>query len=127
MAAFFKPSGMPIEKQAVQLHDPVDPLVVGRGRSRCASRSAQHGMNAAVAVGRQILDDLLDPGDQIAIGLGRTANPPPIPALRTLGDVGAGNANRLAHRLHREPSFGHDSDRNICLWNGSPLRFSASW
>src|SRR5690606_26171926 len=73
MAALVIPSGMPGEKKAMQLHDAVDPLVVGCAGSRGTRLPAQYGVDAAVAIGRQVFDDLLDPGDQFAIGLWRTA------------------------------------------------------
>src|SRR5690606_147844 len=67
-----------------------------------------------------------DRGDELDIGLGRTTPPNCRAAPGSLGDIGSGDTDRLADRLHRKPSFGHDSDRNICFF-GPAANSSASF
>jgi hypothetical protein len=124
MTAFFKPSGMPIEKQAVQLHNPVDPLVVGRGRARCASRSAQHGMNAAIAVGRQSLMTVSISATSSPSGSGGRpilARSPPLERSAML--------ERATPIVSHTTFIGNRPSATTAtatsLWNGSPLSFGA--
>jgi len=54
---------MSLEQEAVHLHDPVNPLGVRRRPPIPLGLPAQKGMDAPIAIGRQIRDERLD-GDQ---------------------------------------------------------------
>ncbi len=55
-----------IEQQAMDLHDPVDSFVVGRLTPLCHGPPLEDGMDAPIAVGRQIGNHRLDRRHQIA-------------------------------------------------------------
>lgn len=76
------------------------------------------------SIGEGFPDDRLDRGDEFTIRLGRTTSSNCSATPGSLGDIGSGDA--LADRLHREPSFGHDSDRNIGFLSPKPLQAHSS-
>jgi hypothetical protein len=45
---------MAIEQQAMDLHNPVDPLVIGRLVAYCQRLALEEGVDTLVAVGRQL-------------------------------------------------------------------------
>ena len=70
-------------------------------------------------------------GDKIVVGLRGSAEAPMRTSHHTLGNVGAGNAEHRANGTHREPSLGHDSERNRCFFgpaatSRASLRISVS-
>ena len=62
-----------LEQEAVQLHDPVDPLRVRRGPAVLLGLPAKESVDAPIAVGRQISDERLDHAEQLGVGCRRTA------------------------------------------------------
>jgi hypothetical protein len=61
-------AAVPLEQEAMQLHDSVDPLGVGRCAPGLFRLAAEQGMHAAIAVGRQVGDQRADVSDDLGIG-----------------------------------------------------------
>src|SRR6266700_5682757 len=120
-----------IEQQAMDLHDPVDSFVVGRLTALCHGPPLEDGMDAPIAVGRQIGNNRLDRRHQIAVWYRRPADPPLRPLLQALDQVGPSYPDHLRHDLHREPSFGGNGGSRSRFFepaacSSASLRISAS-
>ena len=61
------PANVAIEQQAVNLHDPVDSLVIGRFQTCSQRLPLENGVDPPIAVGRQLGDDRLDLGHQFLV------------------------------------------------------------
>src|SRR6266851_1244007 len=99
-------TAVPIEQQAMDVHDPIDSFVVRRLTPLSQGPPLEDGMDTPIAVGRQLGNHRLDRRHQIAVRDWRPANPPLRPLLHTLDQVGPRYPDHLRHGLHREPSFG---------------------
>ena len=75
MAARVGPSGMALKHHPMRLHHPVDALGVDRGQAFLAALALEHRPDAAIAIGRLIADDRLDPGDEFLLRGRRPPNP----------------------------------------------------
>lgn len=67
VAAFLPASAVPLEQQAVELHDAVDALWIGRCAPVCFGLTAEQRVDAAIAVGRQVGDQCADLGDELGV------------------------------------------------------------
>lgn len=123
---------MTLQEQAVLLHHPPDPFVVGGWEAvLLRSLASQDGMDAAIAIGRQIGDHRLDAREQIRIRLRRAAPAPRERGLQARDQVRTGDAERLGDGAHREPSGAGHGERSSNLFLGAAcsrtsLRISAS-
>ena len=123
---------MTLQEQAVFLHHPPDPLMVGGWWSTLLrSLASQDGMDAAIAVGRHIGDHDLDVREQIRIRLRRAAPTPRDRGFQARDQVRAGDAERLGDGAHREPSGAGHGERSSSFFLGAAcsrtsLRISAS-
>ncbi len=85
-------AGMAIKQQAVDLHHPVNPLVIGRLEARGQRLALEDGVDTSVAVGWQLGDHRLDLGHEFVGWQRRPANP----FLRSLShafdQIGAGTS-----------------------------------
>ena len=101
----------------MNLHHSIDALGIRPGTVFAAGFTAQDRVDPAISVGRHVIDDRLDLIHQFLIGERR----PPPGSGRTLPHtfryVGSGDTQGLAHRRHREPSFGNESERNRCFFD----------
>jgi len=66
---------MALEQETVHPHYPIDTLHVRRGTAVLLSLAAQQGMDATVAIGRQVGDQGPDFGDKLLIGRRRATSP----------------------------------------------------
>ena len=129
MGAAGAPAGMPLQQQAVQLHQPVDALVIDRGGALGRQVAVQQRGDPPVAVGRPRLDQ---PPHQrqyrrvlrFVIAPTRLRS-----ALQPLDQVGTRHAQGVRNGLHREPSQGRDLASKLgffpCALARASLRISA--
>ena len=55
---------MRLQKQVVVLHETIDPLVIDPGLSPAGKRSVDQGRDAAIAIGRALIDNRADQRQQ---------------------------------------------------------------
>ena len=67
MAPLLPAAVVALKQQPVHLHDPVDPLGIGRCAPDPGSLAAQKGVDPAITVGGQIGDQRPDVADQVGI------------------------------------------------------------
>src|SRR5579863_1905484 len=134
VAARVGSSGMALKQHPMGFHHPMDALGVDRRQAFLAALALEHRPNAAIAIGRLIADDRLDPGDELFLRHGRAPNP-----FKRLGDgspeaggdVRSSDAERFTNGFHRMPSLGAESARTRCFFwppasSRASLRISAS-
>src|SRR5437773_2523858 len=68
-------AGMAIKQQTVDLHHPVNPLVIGRLQASGQRLALEDGVDTSVAVGWQLGDDRLDLCHEFVVWQRRPANP----------------------------------------------------
>ena len=98
MAPLLALAAMRLEQQAVNLHDAVDALWIGRCAPGLLRLTAQQGMDAAIAIGRQIGDERPDVGDQLGVGQRRSPAWPARWSVVHGGQVSAADADRVSDR-----------------------------
>lgn len=76
VTALLAAPAMPLEQEAMQLHDAVDALWIGRCAPVVFSLAAEQCVDPAVAVGRQIGDQFPDVGNQFGIRQRWSSSPP---------------------------------------------------
>src|SRR5216683_875691 len=124
------PAGVPGQQQAMPPHQPIDPLGVDRGQTVGSPLALEERGDPPVPVGWSRVDEAADVGGQlkVAITVLRSAFRPH--TLDALGDVRAGEAERLGDRLHREPSGSTELDSKIAFFarakSSASLRISFS-
>jgi len=84
-------AGMTIEQQAVDLHDTIDPLVVGQLAAFSQRLALEDRMDAPVAVGRQLSDNRLDCGNQVIVGHRGPADSLSWPLPQPFDQIGPGD------------------------------------
>jgi len=121
---------VPGEQHAVLAHDPEYTLVVDGGLARPGAFPIRQSRDAAIAVGRALVDQAADELHQsvvvnFAIGAARLGRP-----THLVMEMGAGHPDRLGNRLHREPSLGCDKSRKLGFFDSdfasASLRISTS-
>src|ERR1700690_444676 len=125
---------MTLKQHPMGFHHPMDPFGVDRSQALYRSLAPEKRPDAAIAVGRLIADDRLDPGDERFVRGRRPANPfkgPGDGSPEAGGDVRPCDAERLANGFHRVPSLGAESARTRCFFwppasSRASLRISAS-
>jgi len=122
-------AGVTLEQEAVHLHDPVDALDVNRRATFIAAPASEQSVHPAIAVGRLTRDHLLDLGQQLGLGLGRSATPAGRNG-RFGGEVRARHAEGVGDRLHGAPSRAGEGARNSrffgCTRSSASRRISFS-
>ena len=103
--------GMGLQGEAGGTQDAEHALAVDRRLAARATLAIEQGREPAVAVGRALVDEAAQGGQELgvaglAVGLPGLA----LPAGR-LGEVGTGHAQRVGDGLHREASSSHELDR----------------
>ena len=100
--------GMARQHETVGLHDAQHPLGVDRRQVLGAPLAVEQSRDAAIAIGRPLIDQPADRGQHghiFSLGVWLARRRAFERAfLRLLDEVGAGNAERVGDRLHSEPS-----------------------
>src|SRR5438046_3111246 len=121
---------MPGQQQSVPLHQPVDALGVDRGQTVGSPLALEERGDPPVPVGRARVDEPPDLGDKFKIAIADLRPTPEAGAVDALGNVRASQAERVGHRLHREPSGGTELDSKIAFFtrasSSASLRISFS-
>ncbi len=105
-----------LQRQAVLAENAQNPLAVDRLQSKAAALPVQKRRDAAVAVGRTLIDEATDRGKQGSIfrldvgpaGLGRAGH--------SHVELGPAHLQDLGHPVHREPSLGGDGRCHVCFF-----------
>jgi hypothetical protein len=128
-------AGMPGGQQAMLLHQAANTLVIDP-RSVTGSLAPEERGDPSVAVGGLLIDQAADLGSEFQVTFSDLRSPPGTHALHPLGDVGAGNLQRLGNGFHRGEAakqtndFGTKLDRPIASFDrassSASLRISTS-
>jgi hypothetical protein len=100
MPTFCATPAVPLQQQAVELHDPVNPLGVRRRSSIALGLTAEQRMNATIAVGRQIDDQGANISDEITVWKRRSPPAAYWSAMAHGGEMRSRNTDRVCNRAH---------------------------
>jgi len=114
------PASMTVEQKAMNLHHPIDPFAIGGRTALGQGFAAQPGPDAGIAVGRHVVDDRLDLGQERFFRQGRTASVLGRALGRPLrhprGEMRTGHAQRGGDGAHGKIPLGSDSDRKLFFY-----------
>ena len=124
MPARLSAARMPLEQQAMRLHHPINPLVVGWSPALLMRSARQSGLHPPIAVGGHGGDHGLDLLDQGGLRQGRPATRRGGLRLCLLDEIRARHPEGLGDDTHREPSFGNETDRSSRFFESTTSKAS---